>query len=81
MADEDQPHAAFGNQSVENAEHFKLNRHVEGRSWFVGDQHFRLGDQHHGDHDALAHTARNFVRIKAHDAFSIANLHGFEHGD
>src|SRR5690606_40071188 len=34
-----------------------------------------LGDQHHGDHDALAHAARNLVRIKLCDALGIGR-HG-----
>ena len=56
-----------------------LHRDVERRGRLVGDQQVRLGDQHHGDHDALAHAARDLVRIEREDALGIADLHGFQH--
>ena len=37
---------------------------VERRGRLVGDQDVGLGDEHHGDHDALAHAARDLVRIE-----------------
>ena len=42
-----------------------LHRDVERRGRFVGDQHVGAGDQHHGDHHALAHAAGDLVRIEA----------------
>ena len=49
---------------VEDAQHLELHRHVERRGRLVGDQQVGLGDQHHGDHRALAHAARDLVRIE-----------------
>ena len=56
-----------------------LHRDVERRGRLVGDEQVGLGDQHHGDHDALAHAAGKLVRIGAEDALGVADLHGLEH--
>ena len=48
---------------VHDGEHLLLDRHVERRGGFVGDQDVGARDQHHGDHDALAHAAGDLVRI------------------
>ena len=42
-----------------------LHGDVERRGGLVGDQDVGAGDQHHGDHDALAHAAGDLVRIDA----------------
>ena len=57
-------------QLVEDAQHLRLHRHVERRGRLVGDQQLRLGDQHHRDHHALAHAARDLVRIELVDALA-----------
>ncbi len=79
VRDEDQAHAAFGHELVEDAQNFHLHGHVEGGGGLVGDQHVGIGDQHHGDHRALPHAARDFVRIEAEDASRIAHLDGLQH--
>ena len=38
-----------------------------------------LGHQHHGDHDALAHAARDLVRVEPVDPLGVADLHRLEH--
>ena len=48
----------------------------------VGSSAIRMsgpGDQHHGDHDALAHAAGDLVRIMVVDALGVADMHGLEH--
>ena len=40
-----------------------LNRHVERRGGLVGDEDVGVARQGHGDHDALAHAARELVRV------------------
>ncbi|MCY1487977.1 hypothetical protein D9M68_216600 [compost metagenome] len=79
VRDENQAHAALGNQLVEDTKHFELHGDVKRRGRFVGDQQFRSGNQHHRDHRALAHTARNLVRVEIVDTLRIADLHGREH--
>ena len=74
-----EPHAALAHEIVEDAQHFVLHRHVERGGRLVGDQQVGLGDQHHGDHHALAHAARELVRIEAVDQLRIADLHRLEH--
>ena len=46
-------------------QHLHAHRDVERRGRLVGDEHLGLRDQHHRDHDALAHAARDLVRIEA----------------
>ncbi len=73
-------HAALGHEVVEDRQDLHLDGDVEGRGRLVGDQQVGLGDQHHGDHDALAHAARDLVRIEAEDALGVADADGLEHG-
>ncbi len=79
MADEDQAHATVAHQFVHDAQDLVPDRDVEGRCGLVGDQDFGVGGQHHGDHDALAHAARNLVRIGVEDPLGVADLNGAEH--
>ena len=66
-------------QIVEDGQHCVLHGDVERGGGFVGDQEIGLGDQHHGDHDALAHAAGELVRIEVVDPFGIADVHRLEH--
>ena len=81
VADEDQPHAAIRHEVVEDPEHVHLHRHVERRGGLVGDQQIGFGGQHHRDHRALAHPARQLVRVGAHDARGVGDAHGLERGE
>jgi hypothetical protein len=52
------------------------------RGRLVGDQQVGFGDQHHGDHRALAHAAGHLVRIQArHHPLGVADLHRFQRVD
>ena len=68
-------------QLVEDRQDLHPHRDVERRGRLVGDQQVGLGHQHHGDHDALAHAARDLVRIELVDALGIADLHRLQHGE
>ena len=81
MADEDETHAAIRDQALENVEDLRLHGDIERRGRLVRDQHIRLADQHHRDHHALAHAARNLVRVEIIDATGLADLHSLQHGD
>ena len=56
-----------------------LDGDVERRGRLVGDQEVGLGDQHHRDHHALAHAARDLVRVEVVDPLRVADLHRLEH--
>jgi hypothetical protein len=79
MADEDQPHAALRHEVVEDRQHLHLHRDVERGGRLVGDQQVRLRRQHHGDHDALSHAARDLVRMESRHALRVADAHGLQH--
>jgi len=75
------PHAAPGDQLVDDRQHLELDGDVERRGRLVGDQQVGLGDQHLGDHDALAHAARDLVRVEIIDRIGIADAHRPHHLD
>ena len=75
MCDEQQRHAVFARQLAHQVEHLGLDGHVERGGRFVGDQEARRTSQRHGDDDALAHTARQLVRILVEAARGIGDAH------
>ena len=81
VSDEDHGHAHFPLQRANQFKDLCLNRHVERRGRFIGDQQLRSGDQRHRDPHALAHSAGKLVRIKMHAAGGIVNPHRVEHRD
>ena len=56
-------HAHLLSQPVDHLEDLRLHRDVERRRRLVGDQHLRVVGDRHRDHHALAHAARELVRI------------------
>ena len=54
--------------AVDQLEDLRLHGHVERRRRLVGDQHVRVVDERHRDHRALAHAARELVRVVARAA-------------
>ena len=56
---------------LQHLEDLRLDRHVERRRRLVGDQHGRLVRDRHRDHRALAHAARELVRILVDAALGI----------
>ena len=63
MGDEQHGHPGLALETVDEGEDLGLDRDVEGRGGFVGDQQARAAGHRHGDHDALPHPAGEFVRI------------------
>ena len=51
-------HASVVAQAAQQVKDLRLDGHVQGRGGLVGDQQLRVAGQRHGDHDALAHAAR-----------------------
>ena len=50
-------------EPVEQLEDLRLDGHVERRRRLVGDQDVRIAGERHRDHRALAHAARELVRV------------------
>jgi hypothetical protein len=63
VGDEEQRHAVFGLQALEQLQDLRLDGDVERRGRLVGDQQVRLVGQRHGDHHPLALAARQLMRI------------------
>ena len=63
VRDQDHPHAALLDDPGQHVHDPRLRRHVERRRRLVRDQHVRIRADRHRDHDALAHAARELVRI------------------
>ena len=64
VADEQQRHAAFGDEAFEQPEHAVLHRHVEGGGRLVRDEQLRLGGEGDRDRHPLALTTRELVRVR-----------------
>ena len=75
VRDEDQAHAALAHQPIQNGQHLQLHRDIQRRGGLIGNQQLGVGDQHHGDHGALAHAARHLMRVEPVDPYRIVNLH------
>jgi hypothetical protein len=64
VRDEDDRELVLPPQPVEQAQDPRLNRHVERRRRLVGDEQLRPARERDGDGDALAHAARELVRVR-----------------
>ena len=63
VRDQQHAHAQIALQVGEQLEDLRLNGHVERGGRLVGDQQLGLAGERDGDHHALAHAARQLVRI------------------
>jgi hypothetical protein len=74
MGDEQDRHAIGLLELIELHQHLRLDRHVERRRRLVRQQDLGAAGERHGDHHALAHPARELVRIVVDTAFRRGNL-------
>ena len=65
VRDQDHADVELALDAVDQLEDLRLHRHVERGRRLVGDQHVRVVDERHRDHRALAHAARELVRVVA----------------
>ena len=65
MRDQDQRRVLLGDELAEKIEDLRLDRHVERGGRLVCNQQLRLTRERHRDHRALAHSARELVRVVA----------------
>ena len=61
-------HGQLALQLLDQRQDLRLDGHVQRRGGLVGDQQRGLAGQRHGDHHALAHAARQLVRMAAQHA-------------
>ena len=68
-------------QRFEQRHDLRLDGHVERGRRLVRDQEIRLAEQRHGDQDALAHAARQLMRIGGQPARRIGDANLSQHVD
>ena len=66
---------------AQQVEDLRLHGDVERGGRLVGDDERRLAGQRHGDHHALAHAARQLVRVVVDALLGIDDLHGAQQLD
>ncbi len=71
VGDQDDRGAKLALQVAQQVQHLALNGHVQRGGGFVGDQHLGAQRQRHGDHHALPHAARKFMRVLQHPPFRL----------
>ena len=78
----DQQHrrAAVLLQALHQLQNLGLDGDIQRRGGFVGNQQPGRVGQRHGDHDALAHAARQFVRVFVKALRRRRNAHPLQHG-
>ena len=81
VGDEQHRHAGFALEPVDQGEDLGLDRDVERRGRFVGDEQAGAAGHGHRDHHALPHAARELVRVLTQAAVRLGDphlLHEFE---
>jgi len=73
MRDQQNRHAGLALQVLDQPEDLRLDRHIQRRCRFIGDQKLRPAGQGHGDHDALFHATRHLVGVIVDARFGIGN--------
>ena len=63
---------------LEQGEDLRLRRHVERRRRLVGDDQVGVVDERHRDHHALAHAARELVRVVVDPALGAGDPDGLQ---
>ena len=63
VGDENEGHVPLATLILDEIEDLSLHRDVESSGGLIGEENRRAAGQGHGDHHALAHAARQFVRV------------------
>ena len=79
VGDQHHRHAEARLHVEQQVEDLRLDGDVQRGGRLVGDQQLRLAGERHGDHHALAHAAGELVRVVAHAAVGIGDLHQPQH--
>ena len=81
VGDEEDGAADLALQGFQELDRGELQGGVQRRRRLVGDQKLGLRHQGHGDDDALAHAAREFMRVLLQAALGIGQAHTAQHLD
>ena len=81
MGDQHDRHAELRLHLAQQVEDLRLDRHVERGRRLVGDQQFGAAGQRHRDHHALAHAARELVRVVVDPPLRRRDVHQAQHLD
>jgi hypothetical protein len=79
VGDVDHGGAEFCRNLLDQLDDAGLHRHVERGGRLVEEKQFWVGQERHGNDDALLLTAGDLVRIGAHDAIGIGDAHIRQH--
>ena len=80
VGDHDHRHAVAGLEILDELQDLGLNRHVQRRRRFVGDEQIGAVGKRHGDHHALALAAGQLVRIGPEPRLRFGDLHLLQQG-
>ena len=78
VRDQQHGHAFVALDAAQQLEDLRLDGHVQRGGRLVGHQQPRATGQRHGDHHALAHAARELVRVAVELARRVGHLHALE---
>ena len=78
MANEEHGHSAFALQHSKQCQNLKRHLVVKGCGGFVANKKLRIHGNSHGNHYALALSARELVRVLAHNLFGVRQLHSLK---
>ena len=81
VGDEHHRHEAVGLLVLQEVEDLGLHGHVEGGRRLVGEQQAGTAGQGEGDHHALAHAARQLVRVLVEAPLGLGDVDRAEQRD
>ena len=79
MSDKNDSHFCFLLQVFHQVKDLCLDRNIQSCSRLIRDQKLRMTDQTHGDHNSLAHTTGELMRILFHTLLYIVDTNHFHH--
>ena len=81
VGDQHQGHTAVFLQAAQQVQNLRLYGYIQSRGGFIRNQQLGIAGNCHGNHDALAHAARELVRVDAQTALWRWNAHLFQQFD
>ena len=81
VGDQDHRRAKLAAEVTQQLDDRGLDSHIKGSGGLVGNQQRRLVGDPHRDHGALAHAARELMRVVPHAVLRRRYAHALQHGD
>ncbi len=79
VRDQQHRHVQFRLEPFQDRQDLGLDRHIEGRCRFIGNQQCGMADQRHGDHGPLSQAAGQFERIHVIGALRVRKTDIVQH--